>query len=97
MMEAELPFPIDVKRGQAIIEYVSAGTAYLAGGWSEAFGIPIRRVIEKRLKELDEALLKEMRSGLIDESTVIDEDRLAAFVLRVGALLWRAQQIRNCV
>lgn len=26
---------------------------------------------------------KEMRSGLIDESTVIDEDRLAAFVLRV--------------
>ena len=71
------------QRGQAIIEYVSAGVSWFTGGWSEAAMLPMRRVIERRLKELEETLLEEMRSGLITEDQIIDEDRLAAFVLRV--------------
>jgi hypothetical protein len=71
------------QRGQAIIEYVSAAAAYVTGGWSEAVALPIRRYIEKHLKELEEVLIEEMRSGLVDETTLIEEDRLAAFVLRV--------------
>jgi hypothetical protein len=71
------------RRGQAITEYVSMAFAALTGGFSEVAMMPIRRLIERRLKELEETLLEEMRSGLIDESTIIEEDRLAAFVLRV--------------
>lgn len=74
----------DKKRGEAIIEYVSAATGILTGGLSEAVMLPIRKVVQRRLHQLDELLVEEMRAGLITPDAVIDEDRLAAFVLRVG-------------
>lgn len=74
----------DKKRGEAIIEYVSAATNILTGGLSETVMLPIRRVVRRRLQELDELLVEEMRAGLVTKDAVIDEDRLAAFVLRVG-------------
>jgi hypothetical protein len=86
MTETNDPADLDIsgkQRGRAIIEYVSAGLAGLTGGWSEAAMLPIRRVIERRLKELEETLVEEMRKGLITEDQIIDEDRLAAFILRV--------------
>ena len=72
------------RRGEAIIEYVSIGLAWLSGGSSEAAMLPIRRIIKRRLQALEETLVEEMRNGLIDEGMIIEEDRLAAFILRVG-------------
>jgi len=82
---AESELNIDAKkRGEAIIEYVSAATSMLTGGLSETVMLPIRRVVQRRLRELDELLIAEMRAGLVTSEAIIDEDRLASFVLRVG-------------
>lgn len=70
-------------RGQSIVEYVSAGLAIGSAGLSEAVMLPIRRVMQKRLNMLEEILIAQLRSGLIDPNDVIEEDRLASFVLRV--------------
>ncbi|MEJ8310099.1 hypothetical protein [Agrobacterium larrymoorei] len=71
------------KRGEAIIEYVSAGLAYFSEGWSEAFMLPLRRLIKKRLEQMEEAVVADIRAGLITAEAVIEEERLASFVLRV--------------
>lgn len=73
----------DKKRGKEIIEYVSAGMSITTGGLSEALMFPIRRVVERRLQKLEEVLVEELRAGLVTEDAVIEEDRLAAFILRV--------------
>jgi hypothetical protein len=62
-------------RGKAILEYVSAGLAVATGGFSEVLALPMRNVVERRLQELEEILVEEIRTGCIDESAVIEEDR----------------------
>lgn len=78
-----LPDDKDVKRGIAIIDYVSAGLGAVSGGLSESVMLPIRRAMEKRVQLLEEAIVQDLRDGLIAEGDIIDEDRLASFILRV--------------
>lgn len=81
---AQLPTLNDAKRGETIIEYVSAGLGALTGGLSEAAMIPIRKLIAKRLREMEEAIVADIRNGLVSPEDIIEEERLASFVLRVG-------------
>lgn len=69
---------------QPMIDRITAGLALLTGGGSDVVMQPIRQLLNRQIKQLQEVLLEEMRSGHIDERAVIKEDHLVAFVLRVG-------------
>ncbi|PDT14708.1 hypothetical protein CO670_21820 [Rhizobium sp. J15] len=75
--------PQQMKRGKAIIDYVSAGLAMATSGLSETVMLPIRRVVEKRLQDAEDAIVADLRAGRVLEDDVIEEERLASFILRV--------------
>lgn len=70
--------------GHPIVERIAAACAYMTGGWSDGIALPIKRLLDRQIKQLYEVLLEEMRAGQIEEPAVIDEDHLVAFVLRIG-------------
>lgn len=78
-----LPSASQAQRGEAIIEYVSAGLGAVSGGLSELVMLPARRVMERRLQAMEEAIVADLRDGRLSEEDVIEDERLASFILRV--------------
>jgi hypothetical protein len=70
--------------GRSVIERISVVLAYLSGGGSELLALPFRNYYDRRIKQLQEVLIEEIRAGEMPENTVIAEDHLVAFVLRIG-------------
>jgi hypothetical protein len=71
------------RRGEAILEYVAAGLALGTGGASELLAPALRRVVQRRIEGLRDALLKDLKAGAITQDAVIQEDDLASFVIRM--------------
>ena len=64
------------KRGQAVIDYVLGGMSLVTGGASELVAPAIRRLMQKRVDDLRDTLIRDLKAGVIDPDAVIQEDDL---------------------
>jgi hypothetical protein len=70
--------------GQALVERILVVCSYLTGGLSELAMHPVKQLLDRQIKQLQEVLIEEMRAGDVPEGAVIDEEHLVAFVLRIS-------------
>ena len=91
-----LPSTADVQRGTAIIDYVSAGLGAISGGLSEAVMLPLRRLMDKRVQEMENAIVADLRDGRLSEDDVIEEELSPPSYCAYGGPHLRALARKNC-